>query len=278
MLYERFHLTGCTLVALLHSSGLVLLYKSKTDIPNQRFLTVNLALVEMLNAYCGVVINIMKFTGCFNETEHYISRFIFVFLYLQIRFTVLHMIMDRFLEIHMSLKYPILMTKKKMIYILVSFWIVSLVIAVISFSMAKLAKDTIGAIFAVFILLLLDFSIVAATIFTYYQFYFMVKKIKNSESRQHSQPKEKGMSLITKKFKVPLYIVSTYIIFNFVSSILRMISYSDKKQYGIVFDRIASILDIIGYASDGCIYIYANRNVRKKLKSWLERSSLRFYH
>ena len=155
-------------------------------------------------------------------------------------------------------------------------WIVSGIIAVISLLLITLVKYSIGTTFAAFTLLVMDFIIVTSAIFTYCHFYFLVMKINKSEYSPCGKQKEKGFSLMTKKFKVPLYIVSTYIIFNFTSSILRTISNSNKSGFKLeLLDRIATMLDIVGYTSDSCIYIFANRNVRTHFKSWLGKASAR---
>ena len=82
------------------------------------------------------------------------------------------------------------------------------------------------------------------------------------------QSQESRISLMISKFKQPCFIVITYICFNLTSTInLVAVFYFYKGYKRIMLGLVSDILTMIGFISDACIYVFADRNVRKLLCS-----------
>ena len=119
-------------VAMLHFVGLMLLFKAENEISNQTILTKNLAVVEMLFCVNLVVIHSIMPSVKDASFLKYFSA-IYLLFYTEIRFSMLHMIFDRFLEIYMNIKYPLYMSLKKVLLLVVVHWGVSAVFGIINF-------------------------------------------------------------------------------------------------------------------------------------------------
>ena len=129
---------------------------------------------------------------------------------------VLHIIVDRFLEIHLNIKYPLIMRGKRLKITMLILWFVSTIFAVVVLiNDLYEISDIVWTIFD-FVGLALDLVIVVSAFSTYVYFYAKVKAIRKSESNT-----EQMLSFVRKKFKIPCLMVLTYIVFNLTSTILR---------------------------------------------------------
>ena len=261
-------MTGFSVVALLHSIGLLVLCKAKWKLQNQKTLSLNLVLVEMMYAYNMVVIDIMLLSKVkisdWIGLDLFLTFFISV-LFTEIRLAVLHIIMDRFMEIHMSLKYPIYMPPRKMKTLIAFLWILGLVfglaITICTSFEPSIPTDLVERILS-FRSLILDIFILVSSIVTYLYFYSAVKKIRSLGHKSRVQSQEKRTMFANKKFKIPCIIVTTYLCFNFIATMLLIASDSEENRTrkNLLID-IAIILDILGLLSDIFTYIFLKTNV-----------------
>ena len=253
-----------SVLAIVHLAGLLLLHKSKTEVPNQRILTINLAAVELL--LCGGTVStlIVWFSVDNVMILQCLDAFFTNTFFIEMKMAVLHIIFDRFLEIFINIKYPLYMTRKKMLQLLAMHWIFSFVYSIISLVLVAAEKPFASFQFTYLLFLILDIMILISSITTYMYFYTKVHNIR----RRESQSKENGPNIFTKKFKVPCYIVLTYICFNLTSTIMMMVSqYMKNKRHGLMLLIFSHVFTMVGITSDACIYIFANKNVRKLLSS-----------
>ena len=102
------------ILAILHCVGLILLCKAENKIPNQRLLTKNLAVVEMLFCFNLVVYFSLLLNGKNAPILKYVTSTDTVF-FTEIRLSMLHLIFDRFFEIYTNIKYPVYMPLKKVL-------------------------------------------------------------------------------------------------------------------------------------------------------------------
>ena len=123
-------IAGFSLVALLHTLGLILLCKLRWELPNQQILSLNLVVVELVHAYYVIIVDSILLSGIEYPDQFFlVFTFIGTLLSTEIRLAVLHIIMDRFLEIYLNVKYPIYMPEKRMKIIVASLWCLCAVLA-----------------------------------------------------------------------------------------------------------------------------------------------------
>ena len=261
------HTIGFSLVALMHSIGLFLLCRSKWELPNQKILTVNLMIAEMLYAYLMVITNTIFLSGIqYSKPWHLALNFFATILFTEIRPAVLHFIIDRFMEIYTNIKYPIYMPRSRMKKVVAFLWILSMIFAAVSSVFEAFEKFTTLNKLLYLRSLILDFIILASSITTYVYFYRTVTKIKSTQNRTNRQPTDGGVSLIRKKFKLPCFIVSTYILFNFTSTILLIAAeYANSDKQFFLIMNIGMFLVIAGFLADVFAYLFANKNVSRNL-------------
>ena len=273
----KLHTAGFSILAVLHSTALLLLCKSRWELKNQKLLAVNLVLVEMLYIYCMVIINSIDLSDTEYSTPlHLTTVFFSTLMYTEIRMAVLHIIMDRFMEIFLNIKYPIYMSLKRMKSIVVCSWTLCAIFASAATACFAQGKIIIAHTMVDLRSLILDTVILISAVTTYSYFYSTVKKIQKRERRTSTLPNEIGSSLVIQKFKLPCFIVSTYIMFNFTSTIIAKASEYAKTQekQNLILD-ISVLFAIAGFFADIFIYVLVNKNVRRLL--FLKRRTLRTF-
>ena len=268
-----------SLVAIVHLAGLILLNKSKNEIPNQRILLQNIALVEMLLCLGSVTMLAIWFSVDNRMIIQCLDALFTNTFFIEMKMAVLHIIFDRFLEIFMNIKYPLYMTRKKMLRLLAMHWIFSFTSSIVSLILVAAEIPTISFQFTYLLFLILDIMILISAITTYIYFYTKVYNIRRREANTIDQNNVNRPKLFIKKFKVPCYIVMTYICFNLTSTIMMTASqYMKNRRYAIMTLIFSHVFTIVGVTSDACIYIFANKNVRKLLSSICSKKDFPVYN
>ena len=115
---------------------------------------------------------------------------------------------DRVLEIKVNIKYPIYMSLKMILFIIVTHWGASAVFGIILFCLAALINISDSAPFKLIPNIVLNITILISLITTYIYFYITVRTLKSLEARDAGQTPESGLDLLIKKFKY--YVISLY--------------------------------------------------------------------
>ena len=173
------------------------------------------------------------------------------------RFAIIHIINDRFLEIYLNIKYPLYMNSKRIKMIACMVWLISLIFATTRLLLCMLYSDkSVHLKFYDTTVLLLDVLIVLLAIGTYSYFYIMVKKMHQKNTTRKST---------FKRFKVPFLVILTFILFNVTSTIvLTVASYSVlRENVEDLLWHFSIFLDITGFISDVCIYVFLQKEIRK---------------
>ena len=227
----------------------------------------NLAAVEML--FCLVIATFLPLQQSKHDGQivEILDSVLSSLFFIEVRWTMLHIIFDRFLEIYTNIKYPLYMTYKRMSLLLATHWIISALCATINVVLEHL--EISGKFEVTFFLgLILDVMILISSISTYIYFYRTVRKIRRLELTAASQPQELGVHLLISKFKLPCYIVLTYTCFNLSSTAMMAASQLvDNEKPSEHLFRFSLVPTLIGFTSDAIIYVFANREVRKLLCS-----------
>ena len=257
------------LPGIFHTLGFYLVYKVKTCLKNQRLLILNLAFTEMTICWLRVacIAIWLSTNGWPNEVDS-VYRFFDVFLFGVFRLIIFHISVDRFTYIHLNIKYSLYMTRKIVYRILVLVYITS---SILSAAMTILFYFHIVQELAwYYILLFVDTSITTFAIVTYVYMYYIVKGLKR---REDAFSHEKRQNLAWTKFKIPCFMVTTFILFNFSGSIIRIIAFNglNFNNKFIILNGISNLLDTLGWTVDSLIYVFLQKDVRKYFMSFLRR-------
>ena len=269
---------GYALTAVLHTIGLYLICKIKISPCNQRLLITNLAAIEMVGSWYSVLTNSVMISRKWDMRWEHTHIFIAFVIYTAIRLAVLNVILDRFLDIFLNLKYPLYMTKKMISGILTIEWIVVVSAAVVFTLLVKFDIYPLTGFyyFLIYFHLSLDILITFVAMVTYTYFYLRVRSIMNT----HTQDTTRNKQMLWRNFKIPLLMVASYILFNVTATVMRMVALQDMIQNNneytklyIILTGLSGILDTLGWISDALIYIFLQKKIRRTLTSKLRKSS-----
>ena len=244
---------GYSLSTALHITGIILLYKSKGGLLNQRLLTLNLAIAEM--SFC--LLKVVRYTSFLVEPSLatvYISILLCIdaILFCATRFAMLHITIDRFLDIWLNIKYPLYMSNKNLRLVMIFQWILAFIFSATHILLVRfnlISKNTVRTI-----RLCLDMIILIAGVLTFMYLFIKVRNILQEDTNQGRQ--KNRMSSIWLKFKIPMLMVATFIIFNISGSIWH---FGRTNSYGYIAFHV---LSICGWCSDALIYIFLQKRVR----------------
>ena len=258
-------ISGYGLTVVLHTIGLFLLYKARGNLPNQRLVTMNLAAAELL--YC--LWAIIKDTV--NPKSLPVVVFFDIFLYINIRSVIWHIIVDRFLDIWLNLKYDIYITKKVLTIIFFMQWAIGVTISMtfvllFEFKIILPSKGTRKLI--CFIYLSFDIFIIITAISTFTYIFMTVRSIKQKSIKRQNKS---GVLDVWLKLKIPSLMVLTFIVFNVNSTIMKLI-YALYEKDNLVDP--ATFVDICGWLSDSIIYILLQRRIRILLRNRRKQEAL----
>ena len=271
-----------TVTALLHVTGLVLLTRAKdrTVHGNQKYLIVALSLVE-LGLVASSVIRESIFYATGSRTDRvglYASLYntaIMGFMYSFIMFAIT---LDRFFELRLNIKYQLYWNKNrtKNTLILVSIivnvsWIV-LSFIILSYQEPTMVLNIHDKIYKMYYLYFCPvmntiFVTFAATVYSYIFF-----KLRQNRKKEEALRKQLGCNETTtnfnfkvNKYRVPFWIIITFILFCIVPDILQLISFVYLDCFHEDIHSASYALYRLGHIADAMIYIFNLNYVRIKL-------------
>ena len=277
IIWIKARMAAFTLTGVLHIVGLCLISKIKICQCNQRLLIINLAAIEMVGSWYSVLTDAVVIGRKWNMYWEQTHIFFVFTLYTVIRLAVLNIIMDRFLDIFLNLKYPLYITKKFISGVLTAQWI-TMISAAILFTL--LVKFDIYPLhdfyyFLTYFHLSLDILITLVAMVTYTYFFFRVRSIMST----HTQGVSRNKQMLWKNFKVPLLMIASYILFNVTATVMKVVALQRLISRNYHFDELfvlltglSGILDTLGWISDGLIYIFLQKKIRGILTSKLGKS------
>ena len=274
-----FHITyfsSTLLIFICHVIGLIILWRVKSPAVNQRIIIINLAASEML--------------FCANQLVYYASKDIFdqptitlvkvnqplrFIVYTANKLVMIHLILDRFADIYLNIKYALYFTQEKVIKILASIWIMCVVYGVtLGVLMEVFTKDREYPKFQylvnIVVSIVLDALITFLAVGTFSYFLYKVRKIMTRDNLSNGNNMQNRKSYSKQKFLVPFLMIATYVAFNVTGTWL-------VTLYGIdpVLYYVAWLMVGFGYLTDAILYVFLqkdNRIVFSKLISCQERS------
>ena len=277
-IYAKIFLIGYAVASVAHALGLFLLYKAKADLPNQRIVTMNLAAAEMmlcLWTVCAYAVKLILGVFFPDKTLHYMTCFFEIFLYTNIRFVLIHIIIDRFLYVWLHLKYSIYINKRSLPKIIVCYWLGSSLLGVLFTLLVRFQVIDMHMYFHAFLnlILALDVLIVTLAIITYVYLFSKVRKLSRSPSARSRKVTVNEVAGVWRKLKIPTLMVLSFVIFNFSVTIIQTIMTKNHTP-ALLQDlyNTASFLDMFGWLSDAVIYIFLQKPVRDMLLSWCKRT------
>ena len=262
--FKIVHLCGFAIATILHSLGVFLLYKSKGSLPNQRLLTINLSVCELIYCVYQVAAISISFRTRWYDDLYSMDQFFQILFFIKIRLVFLHIIIDRFLDIRLNIKYPLYINRNVLIKAIVMQWIISSTLSFISTMASKFKiinfNDTLRTFNS--LMMTLDLAILVSAISTYiYLFQKVRQALQIVPSQSVSQDRLQGS---WHRFRIPCFMVVSYLTLNVSSNIVRIFG---KHTTDRLVWNSAVLLDIFGWWADAFIYVLLQRRTRTFLSS-----------
>ena len=257
------------LTAVCHMAGLVFLVRLRSHL-NQTLIIVNLAVVEMVT--CLNIPLISKLRGMLVP-----FMALKVSSNLAVRLFMLVLLADRYLAIHLNIKYPVIVTRGRIFKMSSLIWIVSCfygliqaMFAVIGDSNAGLNKRVYRAWFIHnYTVLVFDAIFTFSSILMFSYFYLKIKWNQLKDNARKPSEFKRPKSGRSFNYRIPFVIIGTCLVFNVASDILYQVrTYKVRNaSKGCCIDcelivNIASFLQISGYFSNAIVYIAMQKNNR----------------
>ncbi|XP_057310621.1 adrenocorticotropic hormone receptor-like [Hydractinia symbiolongicarpus] len=250
-----------TFVALcLHGLAIFCLCKNKKQNKNQKVLLINLSATEVITlllktSYTGMAMAIHKvktITEQVADLLFMISFYLYTLANFLLLFAMFFIIADRFLCIPLHVRYNYVVTKIRLMKVIIAAWIVSTIIG-----LPLLFLDFHIEYFIILIVLNVVYIIMATVVYGIICLYL-------KRRRKTFQAKSK-MEKVTnsKQFVVPFLIVITFIIFSSLPrSINLWLLVMDGQTETVTFGILIEILLICGFIVDPLIYVFFNKPLR----------------
>ena len=238
---------------------------------NQNLIIINLAVIEMISC-----LNIPRLSKLKGMRIPFMS--IKVFSNLAVRMFMLLLLGDRFLAIFLNIKYPVIITRGKIVKMSSLIWIISCLYGIMQATFAAFGDPKTALIrlhrswfIHNYIIVVFDSIFIVSSIVTYIYFYFKFKGNLLKDASQKSNESLKSNRRRAFNYKIPFMIVGTFWTFNVTSDILYQVEVYHVRNarcctHCELLVNIASFLQISGYISDAILYIAMQRRVTRMLK------------
>ena len=274
-------IAGYSLVVLIHLLGLFLLRLVKFQPINQRIVIIHLAFAELVyNLYQLFVYIFLMIGRCDEDSScRYVDAHFFFFLGTANKFIMIYLIVDRLLDILLHLRYPLYFTEERVKNVLLAIWIFCWIYALIMLLLMKfdIAGDSLAWVYYPFSYRS-DIVIFLCALITYSMLYVKVQRFCAIDKSQREAGGNNNIKVYNKtKFLLPCLIIATYLVFNNAANVMFL-----YKHFGVMKDGYAKSLVseishgfwILGHISDGVLYIFMQKNIKKKLMSIFENKSM----
>ena len=268
-------IAGYGLVALIHMVGLVLILKGKFHPANQRLMIINLALTEFCFNVHQVIVYTFLMAGLCDVICEWVDYFLYLLFAGANKLIMIYLICDRLLDVQLHLRYPIYFTEKRVKKILLALWIFCGIYApaLIIFDYFKIGNSLFRKTIEMFFFIGSDIIIVVSALVTYSFLYAKVRRFRAFDKSQRKAGRNSNIRSSNKsKFFLPCLIIATYLIFNTSADV--MLNYKIffmkvpvKSYTKSIVSEIAHWLWILGWLSDGVLYIFLQKAIKKRLRS-----------
>ncbi|XP_057311889.1 melanocyte-stimulating hormone receptor-like [Hydractinia symbiolongicarpus] len=253
---------GLTFVALcLHGLAIFCLCKHKKQNKTQKVLLINVSATEifiLLLKACNLAMAMAMYemqtiTVRFAHLFSMISFYLYILANFLLLFAMFLIIVDRFLCIHLHVRYSYVVTKIRLMKVIIAAWIVSTIIGL----PLLFLEDLEGEYYVTLLVLNVVYIIMATVVYGIICLYL-------KRQRKRFQAKSK-MEKVTnsKQFVVPFLIVITFIIFSSLPKCINVwLSIMNGKIETINFSILTQILLVCGFIVDPLIYVFFNKPLR----------------
>ena len=256
-----FSISLTVITAAFHVIGIFTLICLRSKL-SQTSILINLSISEMLYCLFSVTWPI--------KSLKYARQCLCLFSMLSNKMLMMVLLGDRFLEIYLNIKYPIIVTRERLFKTIGIIWVVGGLYGIIPVVATDKSQYYRTYYINNYLALAFDAVFTISALFTYGYFFLKIRKIHRKVSSNRSAENSEGSGRRF-NFRIPFSIVATYIVFNVSSAVLHLTNHYTKRAHakrGVKCTYCPSLvitaytLAVIGFLSDPILYIFMQRNVR----------------
>lgn len=233
---------------------------------SQKYLMISLCTVQLTLSVGSVTLSLLIIL----DIENFISKFLaclnFTSLYLMFNFIMILITIDWLLEFKLNIKYPVYVSPKMTLLVIISLLVASLTVFVYVFVSNILSPWDYLAIFSLYVHVPFGGIFLTLAGFTYYIIFQKIQLNRSERKKIRRSIKDTEQSKTTFKLFLPSFIILTYIIFNLISSIVLTIEEHYFKSQGTAIMKTTTSLYPLGWVADPLIYIFSLKSIRMKLR------------
>ena len=257
VVFQIFILVICVVNNFVHGVGMVLLKRVRyTRCSTQIHLIFSLSLSEFVVSTLEIskIVLMLKLGGQ-HISVTYISMFQLSGLSLLVNMMMIYITLDRLIHFFLNIRYQLIITNHRTVILCVSTWIVCAMYSIISCMLFQMEMLDFSALYIYqYPAVEVVFLIVACLTYCYIAHKYCAHK------RAHLQSRMKF------KLYVPTLLVATYILLQVIPDIVYLFHVVlPKKDPSLLFIVIIWSVYMFSLLSDGLIYIFIQKNVRKEL-------------
>ena len=242
----------------LQFTGVYVLYHFSSLCTTQRINLINLSLCHILHSI-PCLYKFSKMIGSIQVPNEVLALIYFTIF----NYTLLmhYLSIDRMLEIYLHLKYPIYMTKKVSHFIIMLLWLISLFLVFAVFLVIYWCPYLKEKLF-LYILPTMTWCVLGTALLVYSYIY---KKWTNL--RRNTPGIKHNVRTNLNTFMASFFVVVTFILFQGSGSVVVIIRYTVELNTSTksLLEYVASMLYAFGGIADVLIYIFLQRDIKKKL-------------
>ena len=240
---------------------------------SQKILLIALCMTELTY----ILVDICE-QSCFLMRINYVHEALWLFNASSITFMYIFImtliVMDRFLEIYLNIKYKIFWSPQKTKIVLIIALATCLLAFIPFFVIGLVLKESrfVASLMFYFIYPILELIFIVTCSCVYYYIIKQLVKLRRNTMKQQTQHQEKGSKPTYHKgfnyrFKifVPTLIIVTFLLFMVVPNVIRLCAFLKMVKTEVAY-IVSFTLIPIGFIADPCIYIFNLSAVRSLLR------------
>ena len=277
---------------LLHLVGLYLLYATRRTYFNhtQRLYLIALSSTELVMAILKIVQRFCYIAGAV-EIGFYVWMVQTSGVFLCYILTMVLITVDRFLEVYLNLRYPLICTKRRTGLALLVTLMLSTVLAIVLCSTYG-DFETAHIVMALYFWPTTEITFIIVAVFTYSYLFtkiranrYRLKQLVKQLPRMRSETDEavnrrRNLKHIKKRFFLPSLLIATFVLFWFLPDLGEFIFMLKGVHVTSSQALIINIGYVLAMSSDALIYVFSSIPVRSRLLKYIgrRRISVSFCH
>ena len=246
----------------------------------QRLLVINLSITEAIMSSIGVIATVSEMISykegaSSNTFDKYVTiprNTGLVFMYF---LSMIYITVDRLLEIHLNIKYPLYCSQTKTKWLLITAWMIAILMSLSVIFVTMTTEFNYEEPFNLYHHTPLSLAFIVVAIMTYVSIFNKYRHTRIRPSQDNNGRSSADISIFTifrnSKFFVSVLLISTFLLFVELPGLIFLLVAFVYKRRTYVMGSCYMILYNISNTVDVFVYVYFQKDVRKLFWKWIRK-------